>query len=262
MSIEFLIVVQFDNVYWRWAYMLLRSLALVTCREKVVFYSMGLSNNEMFVLYDIYPNLIIHNEAIFLPCGRMRRYKMANRKAKIFQHAMLTYKADVYALMDADMLIRKPLDALYACVAEHDAALVFRPHSLGNHTKINSSLVIAKPNATPLIDEWVSLMEGKRKLYTVEPSSLTWWERFRNRKYKPKIKPICIRRGRWFWDQITLYKATQIVPLNYATLSEQMFINGAFDGDAHIWSAHVNKAMAYERFLQELKQRFSQKATC
>ena len=91
-----------------------------------------------------------------------------------------------YGLLDADILIRKPLTALWSLLDTHPAALFMR-NGMWNGKYYRrlitpSGMVLVRPDARKLVDCWVKWFHHDRPLDSSPPRA-------------------------WFWDQITLAEA-------------------------------------------------------
>ena len=246
------ILISFDDVYFRFAKTLLYSLEKWGNGIEKKLYTVNLAENKRNELYEQFSNITIINKNIYLRKGRRLRLYMANRKASVFLDAVNRYKSDTYIYFDADILMRDSVDNLVREMGDNDAALLYRPSANGFHVKINSSIVIVKTgNGIGLIREWNKQMRKRFAIFTTD-KSLSISDILRNKK-PGYPKPLCIAKGSWFWDQITLYEAFKVLPLQYSTLQIDRYLNGNFAPWAAIWSGHsADKDYVYNTYVDEL----------
>ncbi|MHB8174165.1 MAG: hypothetical protein ACYDFU_06870 [Nitrospirota bacterium] len=251
---KIVILISFDDVYFKFGKTLLYSLEKWGIGIEKKLYSVNLAENKRRELYERFSNITILNKKIYLPKGRYLRSYMANRKASVFLDAVNRYPANIYIYLDADMLMRDSVDNLLKDLGEGDVALLYRPSANGAHAKINSSIVIVKSGkGINLIREWNKQMKSRFVIFT-SGRNLSIIDILKNKK-QGYPKPLYVIKGGWFWDQITLYEAIKVLPLQYSTLSVDKYLNGDFAPCASIWSGHhQNKNYVYERYTSELRR--------
>jgi len=154
--------------------------------------------------------------------------------------------------MDADLLLRMPIENLLNSLDKHNVGLVYREAAFGFHVKFNSSVVVVSGDGIKLIDEWNRQMKRRWLIFSTN-EKLTIFEILKKKK-EGSPRPLYVRRGRWFWDQITLYEAVRKLQIDFSILEANKFINANFDGYAAIWSGYNDKKdVVYEKYIDELK---------
>ena len=247
------ILISFDDAYFRFGKTLLYSLEKWGSGIEKKLYTVNLAESKRNELYERFSNITIINKNVYLRRGRQLRLYMANRKASVFLDAVNRYQADTYLYLDSDILMRDSVDNLLNDLGENDAALLYRPLSNGFHAKINSSIVIVKAGAgVGLIREWNEQMRKRFAIFTTD-KNLSIRDILKNKK-PGYPKPLYIAKGCWFWDQITLYEAVKVLRLQYATLRIDKYLSDDFAPLAAAWSGHgANKDYVYKRYVEELK---------
>ena len=259
------IVIQFNDAYFKFALTLLRSLETYAKNAIKIAYTVNLKSDEIEALKNVSNELIVINSRVKFLRGRLLRNYMANRKVEVFMDAIAksahtdtqthrhTAFDDVYIMLDTDLLLRAPIENLLNKVCENRVGLVYREAAFGFHVKFNSSVVVVSGDGVSLIEEWKRQMKYRWVIFSTN-EKLTWLDILKKKK-KGCPKPLYVRRGKWFWDQITLYEAVQKLGVNYSNLEADKFINPNFDSDAVIWSGHNEKKnIVYEKFIEELNQ--------
>jgi hypothetical protein len=233
-----LLVAQFDNVYYGWGELLLMSLSVNAKDVRVALFTVNLSKQQIQNLYKIHNNLEIINSFVPLKKGRMRRYFMANRKSRIFSNAIKKFNADVYLMLDTDMILVKPIQELLFDMKDNNLGIVYRESVDGKHVKINSSIIILKNDkkALNVIHNWKKIMQRSFAIKTCD-DKLSLMDYVRNKK-QGYPKPLYVKKGRWFWDQITFLKSVEDSGMNFKTLDSKKYIDSIFTDDSIIWSAH------------------------
>ena len=255
------IVIQFNKTYLRFGLTLLRSLEKYAKNAVKVAYTVNLTDDEIETLKNISNELIVINSRVFL-WGRLLRNFMANRKVGVFMDAISRYSNyqhnssqqpdNIYILMDADLLLRMPIENLLNSLDKHNVGLVYREAAFGFHVKFNSSVVIVSGDGIKLIDEWNRQMKRRWVIFSTN-EKLTIFEILKKKK-EGSPRPLYVRRGKWFWDQITLYEAVRKLQMDFSILEANKFINANFDGYAAIWSGHNDKKdVVYKKYIDELK---------
>ena len=153
--------------------------------------------------------------------------------------------------MDADLLLRTPIDNLLNSLGKHNVGLVYREAAFGFHVKFNSSVVVVSGDGIKLIDEWNKQMKRRWVIFSTD-EKLTRFEILKKNK-EGSPRPLYVRRGKWFWDQITLYEAVRKLQIHFSILEANKFINANFDACAAIWSGHNDKKdVVYKKYIDEL----------
>ena len=232
-----LFVLQFDEAYQKWGAILIESLAKHHPNIAVVLAGIAFSKDTINMFQDKHPNIIIENDSIETNCYQLPFEKkplkelMACRKAFVMADIMKRYDSDIYVMLDADCLVRKPLDTILNRIQKNTIGVTSSPQF--NHMptkKYNTSLVIAHHTAQPVIELWASYEQRQR----CSDTGLKQWD--------------------WYWDQLCFYHAIKDASeITIISLSEQKYINTRFDSKAIIWSAHIDKECQYSIFLKELK---------
>ena len=162
---------------------------------------------------------------------------MANRRASVACLAMKDLNPkddDIIVIADADILYRKKLVDLRNLMEKVDVGCIFRDGMWNgktyNHLKVACGFVALKKTGNELVILWDILMKcNTSSLYGIQPNQ-------------------------WYWDQVTLLKAIEILnALSYAKLEHDTYVNRDFDENAVAWSAHKPpKELMFEKFNIEL----------
>jgi hypothetical protein len=250
------IIINFDSKYFRFGLILLRSLELHAKNAVKIAYTVNLTANEITTLESISSNLIIRNIKISFLRGNLLRNYMANRKADIFKMGIESFKnasKNFYIMLDADLLLRAPIENLVKKIRKNNVALIYRESAIGFHAKFNASILAVTGDGIHLINEWYKQANERWVIFGTD-KKLTWYE-ILSKKADGCERPLYVRRWRWFWDQISLFEAVRKLNIKFTVLNVNTFINPDFDSSAIIWSAHQsNKDVAYEKFVRELKK--------
>ena len=116
-----MIILQFDNAYFHWALLALQSLQLHEPQTRVLCNTVNLTGPQIAKLETVH-------RCVELTNGVSNRLttpeQMAARKPFVVQHAMQNYPEEPwYALFDADLLVREPLQPLWSLLDDCPAAL-------------------------------------------------------------------------------------------------------------------------------------------
>ena len=229
-----MIILQFDRGYLKWGKLFLHSLAMNSPGETVYINSVNLFDFQIKSLKKIYSPLIIENHKI-----KMRKKERGNimisRKPYVLKEVIKRFGEDKYLMLDADMTVRKPLDKLFAKLDSNDGAFCIQEGiwkgKVYDHLKVPSGVILIKPSALPIIDRWMEVMESEEEISG-------------------------IKKGKWYWDQITLWRAVEETPNLKLDTVEKIFRKYDFtDKDAVIWSANVRKRekkQAYQTMKKDL----------
>jgi hypothetical protein len=236
-----MIVLQFDRGYHPWAVLLLRSLAWFEPDQRVLCDTVGLDQTELDELYSEHPRTICINSP---RPSKILRADMANRKPFVLKSAMDTYPDEpFFCLLDADMLVRRPLDDLWRSI-EHaaSAALVFTDGIWEGEFYARlvtlSSVVLVRRDGRDLIDRWAR-----------------WYD------HDSPVDQITPRE--WFWDQVTLFLAWCESRLHVAALPLEQYVNTYLDPDAAIWAAiGTDKEGYFQYFEAECDRQGEEVAEC
>jgi hypothetical protein len=227
------IIIQFDNAYHHWAVLVLQSLNLHEPRTLVLCNTVNLSQLQLTELERVHGNVQTTNG---ISTRSTTPEQMAARKPFVMQHAMEHYPGQPwYALFDADLLVRRPLDSLWSLLNNHPAALFitdgFEHGKYYRQLVTPSAIVMARPDARRLIDCWAKWSHYDQPLGSIGPME-------------------------WFWDQVTLAEAWSEAGVPSATISLDVYGDDQLREDAAIWSANVGerKTRYYELFRDEYQR--------
>lgn len=230
-----MIILQFDNPYHHWGLLMVRSLALHEPDKRVLLDTVNLSPEQVRELRDAHPRAIVENDTTTWETTSPAL--MVNRKPFVMQRAMDAYPDEPwYGQFDADFLVRRPLDSLWAKLDEYHAAL-FVTNGMWRgryfrHLVTPAGIVVVRPEGRVLIDNWA--------------------------KWLTHDKPLGdVAQGQWYRDTVSLLEAKNETHLRYAKLSMDNHANAQFSSNAAIWSAHVparDKPHYYKRFLEEYER--------
>ena len=230
-----MIVLQFDGAYLRWALLLLRSLALFEPDHRVLCDTVGLDITQLDELEQSHPGTLCLNSP---RPAELRRADMANRKAFVLRNAMDQFPEESwFCLLDADMLVRRPLDELWRLVDDAPAALMFTDGIWAEQFYARlvtvASVVLVRRDGRDLVDRWARLYNHDSPVDEVAPRE-------------------------WFWDQVTLFLAWCESPLWIATIPISQFANVQLDGHAAIWAANVpDKDRYFHYFEAEYRRHYA-----
>jgi hypothetical protein len=232
-----MIVLQFDSAYYHWALLLLQSLQLHEPNKPVLCKTVNLTEPQI-------PALQRAHDQVFVTNGNSERRttpeQMAARKPFVLQHAMQHYPEQPwYALLDADLLVRRPLGALWSLLDSHFAALIttdgFENGIYYRHLVTPSGIILVKRDAEKLIDCWARWRDHDKALGSIAPLD-------------------------WYWDQITLAEAWIEAGVQCASIPLEVYADDRLSPDSAIWSANVGdrKPRYYELFCMEHQRQHSE----
>jgi hypothetical protein len=231
------IVLQFDSAYRHWGALLLQSLDLHEPERRVFCDTVNLTAAEEQQLLGVHRRVALANS--FAPATPE---SMAARKPFVLRRAMDRFPGEHwYALLDADFLVRRPLNALWSLVESHPAALF---HTDGYERGVYyrnlvnpSGIVLVRPDGRPLIDTWMKWARHTEPLGSIAPQA-------------------------WFWDQVTLTEARLECGLRCEMIALEVFADAELRPESAIWSANVGcrKAEYYERFRAEYERQVAEAA--
>ena len=223
-----MIIFQFDDVYYRWGLLVLKSLQLHEPEIQVLCDTVNLTEGQVTELHGAHARLIVTNDT----ASETSPAQMAARKPFVMQRVMDRYPNQPwYGLFDADFLVRKPLDDLWALLATHPAAL-FMTNGMwaGKYYKrliTPSGLVLVRPDGRKLVDCWAKWCSHDEPLESIKP-------------------------GAWFWDQIALAEAWEEAGVPCSMIPMNIYGDNQLWQSSSIWSAHVpQKDQYYESFSTE-----------
>jgi hypothetical protein len=161
--------------------------------------------------------------------------QMAARKPFVMQQAMERYPEQPwYCLLDADFLVRKPLQPLWSFLDNHAAALCINDgfeHGVFYRQLVTpSAIVLLRPDGKKLIDCWARWYYHDQPLDSIQPLA-------------------------WYWDQITLAEAWKEAGISCAVIPLEVYSDERLRPGAAIWSANVpQKNEYYELFRNEYER--------
>jgi hypothetical protein len=232
------IILQFDGAYFHWGLLVLQSLQLHEPRTAVLCNTVNLAESQVENLERAHSKVAVTNGVS--PHIRTTPEQMAARKPFVMQHAMSNYPAEGwYALLDADFLVRRPLNSLWALLETHPAALFITDgfeHGIYYRQLVTpSGIVLVRRDGQKLIDCWAKWCRYDRELGSIAPLS-------------------------WFWDQITLAEAWTEAGVPCANIPLEVYADDQLRPGAAIWSANVGdrKPRYYELFRDEYNRQLSE----
>jgi hypothetical protein len=224
-----MIILNFDRRYYRWAELLLNSLELHERGHRVRCDTVGLDEDQVERLSSAHPSLVCRN--IPAPAaGLDTPSAMANRKAFVLRDAIDCHDDEPwFCLLDADMLVRRPLEDLWRLLDDAPTALIFTNGMWDGRFYARlvtvSSVVLVRRDGRELVDRWIHWFGHDGSVDGIAP-------------------------GGWFWDQVTLFLAWTDFNGPIARISIAQFANDQLDPDAAIWAANVPDKDAYFRRFQ------------
>jgi hypothetical protein len=227
-----MIILQFDGRYHPWALLLLRSLALHEPRQRILCDTVGLDRSQMRELEGAHRQVICRNSPRTVG---LEPADMANRKPFVLRDAIDEHPDESwFCLLDADILVRRGLDDLWALVENASSALMFTNGMWEGRFYARlvtvSSVVLLRRDGRELVDRWAHWYGHGEPVDGVRPR-------------------------RWFWDQVTLFLAWSDIRTPIAGIPIDRFANDALAPYASIWAANVpDKAGYFRRFQTELER--------
>jgi hypothetical protein len=226
------IILQFDNSYFHWGLLALQSLHLHEPQTRVLCNTVNLTDRQTTELETAHANLEITNG---ISDRQTAPEQMAARKPFVIQHAMQNDPAEPwYALLDADLLIRKPLGPLWSLLDDRPAALCITDGMENGrfyrYLLVPSGLVLVRREATQLIESWARWCKHQQPLYNIEPMA-------------------------WYWDQLTLAEAWSEAGVLCAVIPMHIYSDDQLRPDAAIWSANVHEKTEYYAIFRKEYQR-------
>lgn len=227
-----MIVLQFDRGYLKWAKLLLTSLAKNSPGETVYINSVNLYNFQIKKLKELYSPVIIDNHKIKMK-KKEKGNIMISRKPYVLRDVIKRFKEEKYLMLDVDIIVRKPLKYLFRKLDDNDGAFCFRTGiwdgKIYDQLRISTSTILLTSCSKPIVDKWIHVMENENEISG-------------------------IKKGNWYWDQITLWKTLkEMKDLNLTTIEYSYYEGDPSNKDAAIWSSHMSdKKSAYKLFEQEI----------
>ncbi|HEV2687748.1 MAG TPA: hypothetical protein VGV35_04315 [Bryobacteraceae bacterium] len=231
-----MIILQFDKAYHHWGLLALQSLQLHEPHTPVLCNTVNLTEALIAELERAHGQVSITNG---VSDRSTTPEQMAARKPFVLLHAIENYPDEPwYALLDADFLVRRPLNSLWALLDDHPAALFitdgFEHGTYYRQLVTPSGIVLVRREARKLIDCWAKWYHHDRALGSIEPLA-------------------------WYWDQITLAEAWTEAGVPCATIPLDIYGDDQLRPSAAIWSANVGdrKQRYYELFGMEYQRQRS-----
>lgn len=208
----------FDEKYAKWAELLLRSLAVFHPNVPVIVVGVDLSaDTALRVCSNHLQSKLVHRTVH--ESGECRGTVIANSRPLWLYEIVSQFDFDWCCLLDADLLIRAPLNDIIAALRCHDAAVVIRSGLL--HGRIRKHLQAA----AGLV--WF----GRSGIALLE----CWCEKLQRANPVKEISP-----GSWFWEQICLVDALGTQNLRTYCIDQSRYLSSPpFSEAAAIWSANV-----------------------
>src|SRR4051812_14547791 len=166
-----MVIVQFDRRYHRWALLLLRSLELHERGLRILCDTVGLDREEVRELEQAHPRVTCRNAPA---TGEVTPAVMANRKPFVLRDAIDRFAAEPwFCLLDADMLVRRPLGDLWDLVGRVHAALLFTDGMWDGRFYARlvtpSGVVLVRREGRELIDRWARWYDHDEPVDGVRP---------------------------------------------------------------------------------------------
>jgi len=221
-----MIVTHLDKNYLLWGKLLLLSAAKNAPDEEVYISAANLEPEDVKWLSQFHSHGIIRNHKINVPETIEYRRYMQCRITQVLLEAFGEYAGEdkLIIAMNADMLIRKPMDELYRRIKGNDVLIKFDTKHL-QASEIHNGVIVFNSKSTRIFP------------FLAYYNSITWKDGVTYRD-----------------DQRGLHKSfnTWSDDLLFGSLPHD-YIDGHFNKDSHIWSAHVhNRFTNYNKFLKEL----------
>lgn len=222
-----MIVTHLDKYYLPWGKLLLESAAMNAPTETIYISAANLTHGEIGWLQKFNPNVLIRNHKIDVPETIEYRRYMQCRITKVLLEVYNEFQGrdrELIIAMNADMLIRKPMDELYKRMENCDMLLKFDEEHKQMGEIQNGVIVFYSdcPHIETFLHYYNSMWDDGKVVYRDDQRQLLeTFEAFRTR--------LCFGS----------------LPHDY--------VDGHFKPDSHIWSAHRhNRFINYNKFLQEL----------
>ena len=134
-----------------------------------------------------------------------------------------------FCLIDADNLVRRPLDDLWRLLDQAPAALMFTDGMWKGRFYARlvtpSSVVLVRQDGRDLVESWARLYDHDAPVDEIRPRE-------------------------WFWDQVTLFLAWCESSLPIATIPFSEFADVALGAHSAIWTANVPDKASYLRLFE------------
>ncbi|MFL6260992.1 MAG: hypothetical protein ACJ76Y_14895 [Thermoanaerobaculia bacterium] len=146
------------------------------------------------------------------------------------------YKYDWLMVLDADLLVRRPLTRLVKAMALYDFGAVIRGSANGEelppHLQVSAALYILTKHGLPVLERAVELMSSNCHLRG-------------------------IHRGEWYWEQACLAESVLTSDLRIRTIPREIYLSSRpYDPRATVWNGNFSgerKQAALKLFEAELK---------
>ncbi len=229
-----MIVTHLDKNYLLWGKLLLMSASINAPNEEVYISAANLTPEEIAWLHHYHKRLTVQNHHIEVPETIEYRRYMQCRITQVLLEVYDRYclQNETIIAMNADMLIRKPMDELNEAIQLMrgevlctDILLKFDQQHLQMNEIQNGVIVFNTGNKKILsfLEHYNSMWDDGKVIYRDDQLQL--------------LKSFLA-----FKDKLVF----GFLPHDY--------VDGHFKSDSHIWSAHVhNRFVNYNRFCTELK---------
>jgi hypothetical protein len=224
-----------DSKYLGWLEILLRSLKVFHQDMRVVVIGVNLRDDEINLISDWNSRATVRGVSVDCSAANFAA-TIANRRPYWLRELMASSRSNVL-LMDADMIIRAPIDPLLQALSDNQVGVVFRSgwESQRVHAclRVAAGLLYVGHMCRQFVDDWVATMESLEQIEE-------------------------IARDAWFWEQSCLHLTSQKHLHKCAAISPELYLNSyPFSKEAFIWSAHASgpgKDKILQIFRQELER--------
>jgi hypothetical protein len=194
-----IVILYFDNKYFKWSGPFLKSLQTHEPKAKVVIFGFNLTEKQETQLENTESVIEVINTA-----GEINFWNLVCQKCYFVLEVMRKYPGeDLYIVMDIDTLIISPLDELKRDMVRHDIGLI-----VVSKTKVPSGFLVFKETAKGFLSDYHNevYVKGTLSVKKIEQKILA--KLYRNNK---KLKFLILSRD---------------------------YIDNHFKLDSFIWSAH------------------------
>ena len=140
-----IIILYFDDKYFKWSAPLLKSLHIHEPEAKVVIFGFNLSEKQLKYLENVESVIEVISTA-----GKIGFWDLVCQKCYFVLEAMKKYPGeDLYIVMDVDTLIINPLDELKRDMVGHDIGLI-----VVSKTKVPSGFLVFKETAKGFLSDY------------------------------------------------------------------------------------------------------------
>ena len=236
-----LIVTHFDKNYFEWTKIFFESLQKLHPACEVIASGVNLTDDQINLMRNYKLNINLENKYIEFDGIQERRdgggddakwkVMMQCRVSQVALDASSETNEDIMVVMNADMFFRKSLSSLVEEAYNHDILLHLIDDHM-SHNQIQNGVMVFNLN-NPKVKDFL---------------------KYYNKMWDKNTYPDVYH----YLDQNHLFKAYNEFKdkLNIGKLNS-LYIDGTFNNDAYIWSAHSgNRDLNYVRFVNEKKRNF------